>query len=83
MATAGGLLDPELVVLTGQLAPDLGPVVAVVERQLPLMLDAPVPRVATSLLGPDAVALGAAQQALDHVHEHALDLVLPAGGAPA
>jgi len=42
-----------------------------------------VPRVATSLLGPDAVALGAAQQALDHVHEHALDLVLPAGGAPA
>lgn len=83
VATAGGLLDPELVVLTGRLAPDLGPVIAVVERQLPLMLDAPVPRVAASQLGPDAVALGAAQQALDHVHEHALDLVLPGLGTSA
>lgn len=82
IATAGGLLDPEVVVLTGHLAPDLEPVVAVVERRLPELLDAPVPRVATSLLGPDAVATGAALHALDHVHEHALDLTLPGvGGA--
>ena len=44
---------------------------------MPDLLDAPVPRVVASGLGPDVVSLGAAQLALDDVRARALDITLP------
>lgn len=65
-------LDPELLVLSGALAPvgePLGPLLA--EHLAPLTLH--VPRIAVSTLGRESVALGAVRRALDDVDTHLLD----------
>lgn len=83
VATAAGLLDPEVVVLAGRLAPLLGPLLAVVGSSLVDLLDEPVPRVVASRLGGDVVALGAVQHALDDVRDRAPDLELtPLAASP-
>ncbi|MGW6400603.1 ROK family transcriptional regulator [Streptomyces sp. NPDC055134] len=69
-------LDPELLVLSGALAPvgePLGPLLT--EHLRPLTLH--VPRIAVSALGREGVALGAVRRALD-----ALDSHLPYGTDP-
>lgn len=69
-------LDPELLVLSGALAPvgeALGPLLT--EQLRPLTLH--VPRIAVSALGREGVALGAVRRALD-----ALDPHLPYGTGP-
>jgi predicted NBD/HSP70 family sugar kinase len=81
VATAAGLFDPEVVVLAGQLAADLDPVVEVAARLLPDLLDEPVPRLVTSPLGGGVIAVGAAQQALDDVRAQALRVRLPGAAA--
>ncbi|MET9493696.1 ROK family transcriptional regulator [Streptomyces sp. NPDC006552] len=70
-------LDPELLVLSGALAPvgaPLGPLLT--DRLRPLTLH--VPRIAVSTLGREGVALGAVRRALD-----AVDAELPHGPLPA
>ncbi|MEV1022894.1 ROK family transcriptional regulator [Streptomyces sp. NPDC050264] len=62
-------LDPELLVLSGALAPvgaPLGPLLT--EHLRPLTLH--VPRIAVSTLGREGVALGAVRRALDAVEAH-------------
>ncbi|MGQ7297128.1 ROK family protein [Quadrisphaera sp. KR29] len=81
VATAAGLFDPEVVVVAGELAEDLGPVVDVAARLLPDLLDEPVPRLVASALGGGVIALGAVQQALDDVRAGALELRLPGAAA--
>ncbi|WP_018533996.1 MULTISPECIES: ROK family transcriptional regulator [unclassified Streptomyces] len=62
-------LDPELVVLTGALAPVGEPLTPLLtERLEPLTLH--VPRIAVSTLGREGVALGAVRRALDAAEAH-------------
>ncbi|MFB9377798.1 ROK family transcriptional regulator [Kineococcus gynurae] len=76
LATLTSLFDTDLVIVAGAVA---GSATSVVERaaeNLSRFLDPPLPRVVTSDLGPDVVALGAVKRALDLVRAHALQLRL-------
>ena len=77
IATLASLVDTEQVVLAGAVAASAGPIVDVITRELPRYLEQPRPRVRASTLGGDVVALGAVRRGLDHVREHALEIVLP------
>ncbi|MCQ4214048.1 ROK family transcriptional regulator [Streptomyces longispororuber] len=69
-------LDPELLVLSGALAPvgdPLGPLLT--EHLRPITLH--VPRIAVSTLGREGVALGAVRRALDAVESHLADGARP------
>jgi predicted NBD/HSP70 family sugar kinase len=67
VAALAGMLDPELVVISGAVA-DAGDLFLdrIRERLLPDLIDTP-PRVSMSALGDQAVVIGAVRLALDHV----------------
>ena len=67
VAALAGMLDPELVVISGSVADDGDLFLDRIRRRLlPDLIDSP-PRVAMSTLGDQAVVLGAVRMALDHV----------------
>ncbi|MEN5074298.1 ROK family transcriptional regulator [Isoptericola cucumis] len=68
-----GLLDLDRVVVTGAMAPSLGPVVEHARTLLPAHLHDPALEVVISDLGPDVVRTGAVRQAVGLVRAHALD----------
>ncbi|HZA82584.1 MAG TPA: ROK family protein, partial [Actinomycetes bacterium] len=77
VAALAGMLDPELVVISGAVA-DAGDLFLerIRRRLLPDLIDTP-PRVSMSSLGDQAVVVGAVRMALDHVETRIL------GGADA
>lgn len=77
IATLASLVDTEQVIIAGRVAASCGPLLATLEERLARHGDPP-PHVLASALGGDAVMLGAVKRSLDHVREHALQLV-PAG----
>jgi predicted NBD/HSP70 family sugar kinase len=67
VAALAGMLDPELVVISGAVADDGDLFLDRIRRRLlPDLIDTP-PRVLMSTLGDQAVVLGAVRMALDHV----------------
>jgi hypothetical protein len=67
VAALAGVLNPELVVISGAVADDGDLFLDRIRRQLqPDLIDTP-PRVAMSSLGDQAVTIGAVRMALDHV----------------
>ena len=67
VAALAGMLDPELVVISGAVADDGDLFLDRIQRRLlPDLIDIP-PRVAMSTLGDQAVVVGAVRMALDHV----------------
>jgi predicted NBD/HSP70 family sugar kinase len=67
VAALAGMLDPELVVISGKVADDGDLFLDRIRRRLlPDLIDTP-PRVAMSTLGDQAVVVGAVRMALDHV----------------
>jgi predicted NBD/HSP70 family sugar kinase len=67
VAALAGMLDPELVVISGAVADDGDLFLNRIRRRLvPELIDSP-PRVAMSTLGDQAVVVGAVRMALDHV----------------
>src|SRR5215216_1432215 len=67
VASLAGMLDPELVVISGAVADDGDLFLDRIRRRLvPELIDSP-PRVAMSTLGDQAVVVGAVRMALDHV----------------
>jgi predicted NBD/HSP70 family sugar kinase len=67
VAALAGVLDPELVVISGAVADDGDLFLNRIRRRLvPELIDSP-PRVAMSTLGDQAVVVGAVRMALDHV----------------
>ena len=72
-AVLGGLLDLDKVIVTGAMAPALGPVVDRARGLLGVHLHDPGLEVMISDLGPDVVRAGAVRLAVDHVRAHALD----------
>jgi predicted NBD/HSP70 family sugar kinase len=67
VAALAGMLDPELVVISGAVADDGDLFLDRIRRRLvPDLIDSP-PRVAMSTLGDQAVVVGAVRMALDHV----------------
>lgn len=67
VAALAGMLDPELVVISGAVADDGDLFLDRIRRRLvPELIDRP-PRVAMSTLGDQAVVVGAVRMALDHV----------------
>jgi len=77
-AVLSGLLDLDRVIVTGAMAPALGPVVERARALLPAHLHDPAVEVVVSDLGPDVVRTGAVRLAVDHVRARALDRDLPA-----
>ncbi|MEA5453551.1 ROK family transcriptional regulator [Sinomonas sp. JGH33] len=80
VAVLSTLLNPELVVLGGAVAPATARLLPQIRAELPLLTNTPA-RVEVSSLGGEAVALGAVRRALDDVAERALEIELP--GAPS
>ncbi|MCZ2261821.1 MULTISPECIES: ROK family transcriptional regulator [unclassified Isoptericola] len=78
-AVLSGLLDLDRVIVTGAMAPALGPVVERARALLPDHLHDPAVEVVLSDLGPDVVRTGAVRLAVERVRSHALDRDLPAG----
>jgi predicted NBD/HSP70 family sugar kinase len=72
VAALAGMLDPELVVISGAVA-DAGDLFLerIRRRLLPDLIDTP-PRVSMSSLGDEAVVVGAVRMALDHVEARLL-----------
>ena len=83
IAALAGMLDPELVVISGAVA-DAGDLLLdrIRGRLLPDLIDTP-PRVAMSILGDQAVVLGAVRLALDHVEAGLLGGPSPLAAAPS
>ncbi|SKC56382.1 ROK family transcriptional regulator [Krasilnikoviella flava] len=79
-AVLSGLLDLDRVIVTGAMAPALGPVVERARALLPDHLHDPSVEVVVSDLGPDVVRTGAVRLAVEHVRSRALDRDLPAEG---
>ncbi|MFD6176792.1 MULTISPECIES: ROK family protein [unclassified Isoptericola] len=77
-AVLSGLLDLDRVIVTGAMAPALGPMVDRARGLLPDHLHAPAVEVVVSDLGPDVVRSGALRLAVEHVRARALDQDLPA-----
>ena len=76
-SAVGKIFDTDVVVLAGGVAAACGPIVGVIEEELPRLADPPFPRVVASDLGEAVVSLGAVRRAVGYVQEHALDIVLP------
>nr|WP_296064313.1 ROK family transcriptional regulator [uncultured Actinoplanes sp.] len=78
-SAVGKVFDTELIILAGAVATACGPILEVVERELPSLAIPPYPRVVASELGEAVVALGAVRRAITYLQEHALiDVELPA-----
>jgi predicted NBD/HSP70 family sugar kinase len=72
VAALAGMLDPELVVISGAVADDGDLFLDRIRRRLlPDLIDRP-PRLAMSALGDQAVVVGAVRMALDHVEANLL-----------
>jgi predicted NBD/HSP70 family sugar kinase len=72
VAALAGMLDPELVVISGAVADDGDLFLDRIRRRLlPDLIDRP-PRLAMSTLGDQAVVVGAVRMALDHVEANLL-----------
>ncbi|GCD20415.1 transcriptional regulator [Cellulomonas algicola] len=80
VATFASIYDPERVIVAGAVAESCEPLLALVRHELDRYLDPPGIQVLASDLGGDVVTVGAVKRALDHVREHALEIV-PAGSA--
>ncbi|MFE6967727.1 ROK family transcriptional regulator [Isoptericola sp. NPDC057653] len=78
-AVLSGLLDLDRVIVTGAMAPALGPMVERARGLLPDHLHDPAVEVMVSDLGPDVVRTGALRLAVEHVRARALDRTLPSG----
>ncbi|MFC8598059.1 ROK family protein [Isoptericola sp. NPDC057191] len=76
-AILSGLLDLDRVIVTGAMAPALGPVVERARVLLPDHLHDPAVELVVSDLGPDVVRTGAVRLAVEHVRARALDRDLP------
>lgn len=79
IATLASLVNPEVVVIGGSVAPLLGPVMARIDERIAAHTRVS-PRVVASRHGGDIVLVGAVRAALDHVAQRAVDLRLPAPG---
>lgn len=75
IASFSSLFDPELVVISGGISGFASVLIDGVRDQLAALVHTP-PRLATSVLGDTAVAIGAVRLALDHVQQHALEIDL-------
>lgn len=75
VAVLASLANPEVVVLGGQVAPALGPVLDGLADRIAAHTPVP-PRVVASAHGGDIVLVGAVRAALDHVAARAVDLRL-------
>lgn len=69
-----GILNPSLVIIAGAVADGVAPVIDVARRELPRLMDLPVPELVTSDLGADVVIRGAVTAAKDCAQMHALDV---------
>lgn len=76
IAVMSTLLNPELVVIGGAIAAPSTALLPAINALLPALTPTP-PRIATSVLGEEIVAIGAVRFALDHVEAGALDMSLP------
>lgn len=74
VATLATVLDPDLVVLAGHIAPHCERLRDAVREGLQECLDEPRPRVEVSALGGAMVTAGAVDRAIAHVRAHALEL---------
>jgi predicted NBD/HSP70 family sugar kinase len=78
-SAVGKVFDPDVIILAGAVAAACGPILEIVERELPSIAIPPHPRVVASELGEAVVALGAVRRAITYLQEHALvDVELPA-----
>lgn len=75
VATFASIYDPERVIIAGAVAESCEPLLELVRHELDRYVDPPGIEVLASALGRDIVTAGAVKRALDHVREHALDLV--------
>lgn len=80
VATFASIYDPERVIVAGAVADSCEPLLELVRDDLGRYLDPPGIDVRASTLGRDVVTLGAVKRALDHVREHALEIVPAASG---
>ncbi|MET9965133.1 ROK family protein [Streptomyces sp. NPDC006356] len=76
VTTLAVLLDTDRIVLAGALSGSYAGILQTIERDLPLYVHPPLPVVAASELGDEAVSIGAVRRALDHVREQALEIEL-------
>lgn len=75
VATFASIYDPERVIVAGAVADSCEPLLDLVRHDLERYVDPPGLEVLASSLGSDVVTLGAVKRALDHVREHALEIV--------
>ena len=75
VATFASIYDPERVIIAGAVAESCEPLLELVRHELDRYVDPPGIEVLASGLGRDIVTVGAVKRALDHVREHALDIV--------
>ncbi|WP_315094206.1 ROK family transcriptional regulator [uncultured Cellulomonas sp.] len=75
VATFASIYDPERVIVAGAVAESTGPLLELVRHELDRYVDPPGIEVLASVLGRDVVTVGAVKRALDHVREHALEIV--------
>ena len=75
VATFASIYDPERVIIAGAVAESCEPLLELVRHELDRYVDPPGIQVLASGLGRDIVTVGAVKRALDHVREHALDIV--------
>lgn len=73
VATLASLVNPEVIVIGGGVAPALGPVMERIDAKVAAHTPVP-PRVVASRHGADVVVVGAVRAALDHVIARAVDL---------
>ena len=78
VATFASIYDPERVIIAGAVADSCEPLLELVRRDLDRYVDPPGIEVLASSLGREIVTVGAVKRAIDHVREHALEIV-PAG----
>lgn len=79
VAVLSTLLNPELVVLGGAIAPAAARLLPGIRAALPELTETPA-EIEVSGLGGEAVALGAVRRALDDVAERSLEITLPGCG---
>jgi len=75
VATFASIYDPERVIIAGAVAESCEPLLELVRDELGRYVDPPGIEVLASTLGRDIVTVGAVKRALDHVREHALEIV--------
>jgi predicted NBD/HSP70 family sugar kinase len=81
-AVLAEVFDSELIIFAGGVASGIEPILDVIRRELPHLVDPPVPQVVASQLGHAVVSTGAIRRAIDHVQDHALEIALPKPPGP-